>query len=353
LKTAALALVCALAALSAGCGKQPEKASGLNRVKLPGFSIELPEGEVANTSISPTDGKHEVTLPKPNLLEKTFEKMHDAGKVEVEWSSQSYSQEEWKTLLLPAMIQTFDVTIKGKNEILKQGSAGKDRWLYVIGQPHSPVGVGVINCDPAFSVTLSLAHYRDVERQFDELQTIVKSVECAVTAANRERPLAATRLPEKFGRTPDREVQTYQSFDGEQLVINFTSSDMQRNPTIYRHLIRGLLASALRAEIPESQLELLAAGDPRPAGKSSLMRANFPATHESIYIGTLYCPKLDLSLISMWTSRQSSEQLARERQSQVGCPGDESTPTSDFASLADAACARGESRFCGLKEMPE
>jgi hypothetical protein len=352
LKTAAQALVCALAVLSAGCGKKAERPSGFNRVNLPGFSIELPEGEVTKTSSAPTDGQHEITLPKPNLLEETFEKMHAAGKVQVEWSSQSFSQEDWKTLLLSAMIQALDASTKGKNEILKEASAGKDRWLYVFGQPRSPVGIGVINCDPSFSVTVTLVRYRDVERQFSELLSIVKSVECAVSDSNRERPLAATRLPEKFGRTPDREVQIYQSFDGEQLVLNFTSSDVQRNPTTYRHLMRALMSSAMGMEIPESQLELLPASDPRPTGRSSLMRANFPATKESIYIGTLYCPKLDLSLISMWTSRQPSEQLARERQTQVGCPGDNSTPTPDFASLADAACAAGETRFCGLKEMP-
>jgi hypothetical protein len=348
----AKASLCALVALAAGCDQRASGHLPLKPVELPGFSIELPEGEVIRTSGEPTHGKHEIRLPQPSLFEKTFEKIHDAGKVEVEWSSPSLSQEDWKSMLLPAIVGALDSTVGGKNGILKEASAGTDRWIYVIGQPRTSVGLGVVNCDPAFSVTVTLVHYRDVERQFSELSSIVKTLNCAVSRTVRERPFAATRLPEKFGRTPDHDVQIYQSLDGEQLAINFTASDVQGSPTIYRHLIRGVLASAAGVEIPDSQFDLLPAADPKPAGKSSLMRANFPATHESLYVGTLYCPTVDLSVIGIWYSHQPSEQLARERQTQYGCPGELSTPTPDFASLAEAACAAGERRYCGLKEMP-
>jgi hypothetical protein len=322
-------------------------------VNLPGFSIALPAGDVISTSSSPSSGKHEIKLAKPSFLQSVFEDAVREGKASVEWSSQSYSLEDWKTMLLPTMMQTFSSGMKGgRSEVLKEAVSGDGRWTYVVGEPKIPVGIGVINCDASFSLIVILARYRDIDRQFADLDRIVKSVQCSTTDANRARPVAATRLPEKFGRTPDREVQIYQALDGEQLVINFTRSDVQRDQTIYRHLIRALLENSMGIKIPESRIVLLPAGEPRPVGKSSIMRAEIPESHEAIYIGTLYCPKVDLSLINLWYAPQFSDELARERQSQLGCPGEESTPTADFASLADEACAAGEKRFCGLKEMP-
>jgi hypothetical protein len=346
-------LLCVISLLSIGCSKSAEKDADFQRVILPGFSIELPAGTVVSTSTLPTGGKHEIKLPDPTFIQETVDKESDAGRVSVHWTSQSYTQEEWKKLLMPTFVQAFNMSDRPSAEVLKEVSSGNDRWMYIIGDQRSPVGVGVINCDPSFSVILAFARYRDVERQLAQLRRIVESVQCAVTDANRARPVAATRLPGKFGRTPDPDIQLFQSLDGEQMAINFTPSDVQRDQTIYRKIMHSFLANVGQIEIPESQLALIVAGEPHPAGKSSLMRAHFPETGENLYIGTLYCAKLGLSLISLWSAPQAGDQLAKERLSQVGCPGDASTSTPAFASLAESACAAGETRFCGLKEMPE
>jgi len=325
----------------------------LRRISLPGFSIEVLEGKVISTSASPSEGKHVIELPAPGILEKTLEKAHDVGRLVIEWSSQPLSQDEWKKMLLPTFVDALNSGANSDNQLLKEAASGKDRWIYVMGTPKVPIGFGVINCDTAFSVTVTFTRYRDVERQFAGLSRIVNSVQCAVTDANRVRPIAATRLPAKFGRTPDRDVQIFQALDGEQVLINFTQSDVQRDPEVYRKIVRALLKNALGVDVPDSQLEILPEGSPRPAGKSSLMRANFPATQEILYVGTQYCPAMNLSVISMSFSPKSTDQLARERQSQVGCPGEESTESPSFASIADAACSAGQKQFCGLEQLPE
>jgi hypothetical protein len=271
----------------------------------------------------------------------------------IEWSSLSYSHEEWKTMILPALLGALEGKVIQGARLLKEAEAGKDRWVYVLGTPQAPIGAGVVNCDSEFSVSITFARYKDIERQFAELDRIVKSVQCEVTDANRARPIAATRLPRKFGQTPDRDIQIFQALDGEQLMINFTQTDVQRNPFLYRQIMRSMLVNSIGIEFPEKDLKTLSPGSPSPAGKSSLMRLDFPATNETLYIGTQFCPEIDLSLISMWTAPGASDQLARERQSQVGCPGEESSATPTFASIADAACAAGEKQFCGLREMPE
>ena len=340
-------------ALLSACGQHAERESDYHRLNLPGFSVEVPEAIVVSTSNSPSSGKHTMKFAEPSLFETTFEKMHDPGKLVLEWNSQSYSREEWKKVALPALVDTFKGKVPDSGGILREKDVGKDRWLYVVGQALAPVGFGVVDCDPSFAVWVTLARYRDVDRTAEELERIVKSVQCTVGDANRARPSAATRLPAKFGKTPDHDVQIFQALDGEQFIVNFSQSDVQRDPVLYRKLMRSLLANALGTDVPDSSLEILPAGLPKPAGKSSLMRANFPATNESLYVGTQYCPDVGLSLISIWSSPRATDQLARERQSQIGCPGEESSASPPFSSLADAACEAGEKQLCGLKEMPQ
>jgi hypothetical protein len=348
-----LTLCCLVLTLLAGCGRRADAGADYHRINLPGFSVEVPETIVVSTSNSPSTGKHTLKFPEPGLLEKTFEEAHGAGKLLLEWDSQAYSREDWKKLLLPTFVQSFAAHVPGGSRILREAEPAKDRWVYVLGQDRAPVGIGVINCDSSFSVTVTFARHRDVDRTAEELTRIVKSVQCAVAEANRARPVAAIRLPQKFGRTPDRDVQIYQSLDGEQFIVNFTQSDVQREPKLYRTIIRTLLANAMGLEIAESQLRELPDGAPRPAGKNTLMRLDLPATQESLYVGTIYCPAVELSLISIWYAPEASDQLARERHSQSGCPGEESTSTVDFEVIADAACKAGNTRFCGQKQMPE
>jgi hypothetical protein len=348
---AALVAFC-VAALSA-CGKRSATNNDLERVRLPGFSIEVLPGRVVSTSKVPSDGRHELKLRKPDLFQTYFWKVLPEGTLSISWSSLTHSREEWKTLLLPAIIKSLDASAKPGNRLLQEASIDEHRWMYVIGTPTLPIGLGVIDCDPSFSVNVTLAHVRHVGRQLAELRRLVESVRCEVTAANTSRPLAATRLPAKFGRTPERAYQIFQTLDGEQVIVNFIPSDVQRDPTTYRHIIHALISEAFGVQIEQSAIELMKQGSPHPAGKSSLMRAQLPSTVGNIYVGTQYCAEIGLSLVSFWLAQDSSDALARERQSQLGCPGEPSVPTPEFATLADAACDAGDRQFCGLKEMPE
>jgi hypothetical protein len=144
-----------------------------------------------------------------------------------------------------------------------------------------------------------------------------------------------------------------QSLDGEQMVINFTTSDVQRDPVVYRQVIHALLTNAIGPALGGSRIEQMPEGSPRPAGKSSLMRVSMPGEAERLYVGTQYCPGIGLSLISVWTVAGATDELARERQSQIGCPGEESTTPAEFSALAESACSNGQKQFCGLKNLPE
>ena len=342
-----------MAVLLPGCSKFSGEKDPVQRISLPGFSIELPSGKSLATSKSPTSGKHQVDLPSPGFKEIVFDRARTKPIVWVEWSTQAYSRDEWKTLLMPAIAQSIGKATKNSTNVLKEQSVSRDRWLFITGSPSAPIAMGAVNCEETFSITIIEARYGDVEREAAAMRRMVESVNCEVTDENRARPVAATRLPAKFGRTPDAVVQTYQSLDGEQLIVNFTRSDVQKNHQGYRTIIQALLSNALGTEIPDSSMIELPKGDPHPAGRYSLMRLQLGSADDSLYVGTFYCPRIDLSLITLWYSPRSSDPLAHERLSQVGCPGEESTETPPFEQVADEACRAGQKQFCGLKEMPE
>ena len=75
-------------------------------------------------------------------------------------------------------------------------------------------------------------------------------------------------------------------------------------------------------------------------------RVWLPALDAHLYVGTTYCPKIDSTLIFTWVASRKDEALARERQSQVGCPGEESRPVPQFRALADAAFRAGDAHAC-------
>lgn len=342
-----------LVALLPSCSKFSGDGGKARRISLPGFSVELPAGKVRSTSKSPISGKHQVDLSSPGFTEMVFDKARSKPLVWVEWNTQSISRDDWKSLLMPVITQAIGSATQANTKIIKEVTVAPDRWFFVAGTPDEPMTMGVVNCEQTFSVMLIQFRYREVEREAAAMQSMIESVKCEVTDANRARPVAAIRLPAKFGRTPDSIVQTYQSLDGEQLIANFTRSDIQKNHQAYVALMRSMMSESFGIEIPDSAMTELPKAEPHPPGRSSLIRFKLGTAPDLVYLGTFYCPAIDLSLITLWYSPEASDQLARERQSQVGCPGEESVATPSFESLADEACRGGQKHFCGLKEIPK
>jgi hypothetical protein len=217
-----------------------------------------------------------------------------------------------------------------------------NRWLSVYPDQHMTTTLGIVNCDPAFSVMVFYFGRVETRDATLAMRHMVESVDCAVTEANRVRPIAATRLPAKFGRTPETAMQMYQALDGETLVVNFTRSDVQRDQVAFRQIMRAMVGQSMGEDIPDSRIFMLDRQEPRPPGKSSLLRFEVKSL-----------PQPDMTLITIWAGSESSDQLARERQTQVGCPGSESTPTPAFEVLAEEACGAGRSEFCGLKQLSD
>jgi hypothetical protein len=336
-----------------GCAREePEDARrSWKRVELPGFSVMLPAGKRVATSEAPSAGKHHLKLTGSFVDHWLRDTVID-GNVIVEWTSQASTREEWDSLFLPMLVASLNTTIPG-SKVLKDEQIDDSRWMSIIGKHRVPLAVGVVRCDESFQVMITYAHSHLIEPQADDMREILRSVSCHVAAANRARILAVTRLPEKFGVVDSTEVQMFRSLDGEVVVLNFTSGDVQRDPGMYRTVIKALLGTVYEARIADSQMIAVPVPDGLHPGRASLLRVNLPAAGGITYVGAINCAPQRQSLMSIWSAPETSDALALERFGQVDCPGAASTPSPSFDSLVQAACRSGDQIACGIQAHPE
>jgi hypothetical protein len=351
-----LASVAVAVALLVACS--PEKAESpqlaaptdppLEQLKLPGFSMEAPKGEVVFSSKSPAMGKHKINLPQESLAAHFVDEVAQNGKFVASWTSRVRTHDEWVRDNLPLYLDAAKRFIPDVR-VLHQEVLDSDSWIVVIGSERAPVAFGVVNCDPDFQVEITISRYRDVKRQTGLTKKLLRSVRCEVTDENRKGLLAATRLPQGFGYVPREVGQYFRSLDGETLMLNFTMGEMPADRRVYRAAIHAMITSTVDNKVPESGLVDLTPDNRNPARKTTLSRAPLPTSGKTLYIGSLYCEPEGASVMVMWSAPKFSDALAWERLTQVNCPGGESLPTPSFESIVKAACVAGNDTACGIK----
>jgi hypothetical protein len=336
----------AVAAACGGCSREiPEDyRASWKRVELPGFSLSLPDGKLVSTSSLPSQGNHKLKL-EGSMLEHWRHDIVRNGAASVSWSSQTMTLEEWNRDYLPLITGAHSSSVPGV-KLMQQELLDEDRWLSIVGAERVLLGIGVVRCDESFQVEITYTRYHDSPRQMADLRELVSSVRCQVTDNNRTRPEASTRLPENFGRVDGEDLQLFRSLDGEELALNFTQGDIQRDEKLYLSIIKPLLVQSFETEAAKLQTRMVTIPRTDRAETVSLLHATVPESNP-IYVGTVYCKSLGLSVMSIWTAPRATDALALERLAQVGCPGGPSTPSPSFDSLVDAACRSGDQDACG------
>ena len=313
-------LLLALAAMAAGC--MPENHDSYRksweRVELPGFSILLPPGKVVETSTVPSTGKHQREI-KGSLVDHWIKDITVNGSVIATWSNDASTFDEWKRDYRPIMLTGIENAAPG-SKVLKEEFVDEDHWIFVIGTDRVPLALGTVHCDEHFQIQIMYAHYHDVARQVADLRELMNSVRCDVRAENRTMTRATTRLPEKFSLINESNPQQYHSPDNEDLALNFTTGNVLKEEKVYRALMAQIVSNSFGAKVTDSDMERVAVPQHLHAEPSMLLRVVFPANEGQIYVGTLYCENVRLSLISFWTAPQVSDDLAIERLGQIGCP---------------------------------
>jgi len=314
-------------------------------VQLPGFTVNLPSGDVINTSQLGFAGRHEIRLPEPSMLDRMnpLSKRIAQPRVVVSWSQHGLADGEWYVQLRGTLLKSFP----GENvQVLKEQRSSKDSWVTVVGDAKAPVGFGTYRCEAGFNVDVVVAVSADAEEQFTFTRGIIESVRCALTDANRRRPEASMRLPKDFGRVLREQFPTYVTTAGEQVIVNFTTGDVLRNPKALNAVMAGTMSQAMGIPVATLKMTTITVAQ-ESERKDGLLRME-TKDGEAAYIGALWCPKLGITLLSVYSAPDASEARARVIVASISCPGKPSDPPGDAKPTFEAACKKGDSTACQM-----
>ena len=341
----------ALAACVGGCSRSAaDYRQSWQRVELPGFSVELPDGPVGTSSTSPSNGQLQRKLPR-SWRETWDESVMPQGTVVVSWSTESRSYDEWHQVDLPMSVATLSAMIPGA-QVMSMERVADDRWMVSVGTVDAPLAIGVVRCDPAFQVALSYARYSDALRQAEDLREILRSVRCDVRAENRAVLRVATRLPAKLGLVSAGDPQVFRSLDGEELSVMLAAGDIRAHRDAYEAMISHMLRQQLGSGDGSPEWVPIDAAGVALDRTKSLFLVHLSDVERPMYVGAQYCGRDNMTVLSMWSAPKRADAVAIERLAQVGCAGMESTESPSFDSLVETACAGGDRAACALRAAP-
>lgn len=335
-------LTTAVASLSLLCGAALA-GEELVREQFPGCSVSLPKGDIKSSTKNPFAGRHEVRLARPSLLDHLNPLSHrvPAPRVVLSWSQHGLDAGEYYDHLRGTLLKS----LPGKPAVLEELKA-HDAWVSVIGDASAPVGFGTRQCERGFNIDVVVGVSTDVDEQFALTRQIVDSMKCTLTEANRRALEAATRLPNGFLRIKRETTPTYASLSGETIVINFTTGNVLRDPKIFSDVMVGSVSQASGLPVSKIRSTTLPL-ESTPGRKAGLLHLGLP-DGEVAYIGALWCPKLGVTFMSVYTGQSPVETRARVLFASVDCPGEPSQSPDDAKPVFEAACKAGNAYACGM-----
>jgi hypothetical protein len=296
----------------------------VERIKLPGFSMDAPRGEVLAHAKSPSAGKYKVRLPDPSLLDHFSKDVGNNASFVASWTSDATPREDWDTVYLALFMETQDKITPGAR-VLHREEVAPDRWFVITGNDRIHVSTGVVHCDPRFQVDITVTRYYDVQRMIPLVTRLLKSVRCEVTDENRGGLVPVTRLPASFGSADTEDGWMFHSLDGETLVLNFTSGQLPDDPALLRNVYLALLKQ-VDPSIAESSFSILKPGRQVRPGIVAMSRATLGGG-DRLYVGSLFCEPVGATLMFIWSAGpRERDDLAWQRLGEVDCPGAPSTP---------------------------
>lgn len=322
--------------LALGLGAQVS-AEEMKRVQLNGFSLLLPAGTVVAESTLPFAGRHELRLEASG-------KRTSNPRVVVRWSFHGLANEEYRQLLVDGLSKT----LPGDARVIREAGSLDKGWAAIMGGQGSTLGLGLFGCERGFGIELVVSVSKDREEQFALTRDVISSVRCSLTDANRQRPVAATQLPKEFLTIPDQEFASYATLEGEVMNVNFTGGDITRNRELAKKVIHGMFSGGL--QIAKDDIVFVPLADVITLRhRTVLWKVSFPET-PYLYMGMLWCPKLDVTFMPLYIAEDATEKRVREIIGSIGCPGDPHRAPPDARAPFEAACAKGNEFACGLRK---
>jgi hypothetical protein len=350
-------LIAAIACVLGACSRPespaaPQQADedyfSVERIKLPGFSMDAPRGEVEVHSKSPSAGKYKVSLPDPSPLDQFSKDVAKNSNFVASWTSDASTREDWDAVYLEMFAEALKKIIPGSH-VLHREEVAPDRWFVIVGNDRHHVGTGAVRCDAKFQVDITVTRYYDVQRMIPLVKQLLRSVRCEVTDENRAGLAPVTRLPPNFGWVSTDDTWMFRTLEGETLVLNFTSGQLPDDPALLRPVYLAMLKQ-VDPSMPESSFSILEPGRHVRPGIVGMSRATLRHGNQ-IYVGSLFCEPVGATLMFIWSAGpRQRDDLAWQRLGEVDCPGAPSTPVLKFSEVAEKACASGDAAACAISD---
>ena len=315
-------------------------AAGLERVQLPGFTLELPPGKVTTSTSLPSDGSYRRVPEVKDLPD---------AQVSVFWSQHGRSHEEFLTMHRDKVIRAVAGTAEA---VSHERTISPGRWIGFVGDDATGEGGGiaVVSCERGFSILVVVNASTGFKAEMDLTRDIAASVRCALTDANRQTVQATVRLSRRFGRLPIPGSQQYYSLDDELIMLNpIAGNSFAKGVPAMRDMFLGIMAASVKLKPEDVEFVLLQQVD-TPGAQRLFIRFNGHPDIERRYLGVMYCGNIEATINSVILMPSIDDAKARELFATFGCPGGKSTELSDIHEVLLDACAAGKEIACGFRE---
>lgn len=347
-----IATVSIAAVSTAGCS-QSTANSGWEVVQLPGFSLELPVGQVNKSTKMKSAGSHHVkvmpgwtaSMPEPvRKLVQANESMSE-GIVTVHWRAGAMTPDEQKELRTAAVNSTSGA-LGWRVESLKDEKE-QGRWLAVIGDGRQRMAIGGAYCAPGLSIYVNFK-LSDTVIVEQEGRRIVRSLVCKLGSEIPKLPVLGVELPKEYGHVADSSQDMYVSTRGAFLTVSPTDSNILASKgavTILNRLFGTLMGA------PDAKLDLrreeIQRSDARPAALFEAQGANGLPEGNAFMIGVVYCEDLDLSFLLAAAGESISKDDIRRITSRANCLGFSHERPRSATQILSEGCEAGEGIACG------
>lgn len=288
---------CVVVCLMLICGCMPPPAEQPEpNTHLPGFDVWVPQGIVIKQGSHAAFGSYEVRsglfarlLPEP--LRALLPKQPPSTRVS--WLVETHPTSE------PFDVAAFlDGVMRGvsddaRGEIV---SVGERRWISTYGSAERKLIAGYARCEPWLTVTFIVG----MEGGYDEslARKIVKSVRCRIDAQKVPTLPVSFHVPKNFGLASNARQPTYISTAGGALVINFTNSNISRNPELMEKVMGAVFAAAMQIKTPlKATTRSITRKDGAPSTLNTLSGDLPDFRGQQFQVGTLYCKDLDATAL--------------------------------------------------------
>ena len=332
-------------ALLAGCERQgdfdPVAGPMLKRVVLPGFAMQLPEGEVKKSTHSPYAGTYQLALSnRPKLIDMLRHQRPESREIRVLWPS-GYGTVDDVTAMPGLLARSLGM------ELHEKPAPAKDQALGVGSLNGKAIAFGFAFCG---GVSINLIYGGPLSRAKEVESTarkIMVSLECTERSLKLGPLLPRLEWPFLYGKVADERNGQFYALGGDAMYINVTNNDM----TAHTEFLKNFAISAIRSTPGAEKLEISSRLVPYSGTKSkgaSLLRFDWIQDGQSatLYFAARYCPELDVSFMTAIEPIRSEDAEAVRLADGVQCPGDAEPPPPTIDAAFGEACRSGNRPAC-------